>query len=34
MTKSDLVRVAVFDGKQIRKIMHEGVSGGFRSLIL
>jgi len=24
MTKSDLVRVAVFDGKQIRKIMHEG----------
>jgi prophage antirepressor-like protein len=24
MTKSDLIRVAVFEGKQIRKIMHEG----------
>ena len=22
MTKSDLIRVAVFEGKQIRKIMH------------
>ncbi|OQW98913.1 MAG: hypothetical protein BWK74_03485 [Desulfobacteraceae bacterium A6] len=24
MTKSDLIRVAVFEGKRIRKIMHEG----------